>query len=136
MLGRLLTPIDLILHCPSCGRQHIDAADAKSGWDNPPHRSHLCANCGCVWRPADVPTNGVASIATRGRADSWRVGSLAPIDAITDDVALVAAKSAHDQSVQASNCDCSTTRPHLRASIEAAIHEVVHRRRGENAAAH
>jgi hypothetical protein len=39
-------------------------------WDNPPHRSHLCHGCGHVWRPADVPTNGVATITTKGKADS------------------------------------------------------------------
>ncbi len=87
-------PIDMILHCPLCGVQHVDLAKectmgvgcreagvcyAKANddsercdkWDNPPHRSHLCAQCGNVWRPADVATNGVASIATRGERDTW-----------------------------------------------------------------
>lgn len=65
-------PINMILHCPACHEQHIDAA--SEGWVNPPHRSHLCANPGCqtIWRPADVPTNGVAAIKTRGRLDSER----------------------------------------------------------------
>ena len=39
-------------------------------WNNPPHRSHLCHSCGHIWRPADVPTNGVAAIKTKGSADS------------------------------------------------------------------
>lgn len=79
------TPIDMVLHCPSCGLQHVDApalsppadlpALSASGtpsavWDNPPHRSHLCHGCGHVWRPADVPTNGVALVKTKGKADS------------------------------------------------------------------
>ncbi|CAJ7720283.1 Uncharacterised protein [Burkholderia pseudomallei] len=74
-------PIDMLLFCPKCGKQHIDEpevvfgdADDSDGeviWDNPPHRSHLCHACGTIWRPADVPTNGVAAIATRGRADTW-----------------------------------------------------------------
>jgi hypothetical protein len=74
-------PIDMILHCPSCGKQHIDAPDAHKRpafgpgmdvwpWTNPPHRSHLCHGCGHIWRPADVPTNGVAAIQTQGKADS------------------------------------------------------------------
>lgn len=69
-------PIDLILHCPACGLQHIDAPsdDAYDGnppsWTNPPHRSHLCHGCGHIWRPADVPTNGVAEIQTKGKHDS------------------------------------------------------------------
>lgn len=70
-----MQPIDMILHCPNCGRQHIDAAAPGNyeknvlPWSNPPHRSHLCHGCGFIWRPADVPTNGVESIATKGNND-------------------------------------------------------------------
>lgn len=92
-------PIDMVLHCPNCGMQHIDAPNHWSDrfdppptdgsmddeeraefdatvkayedeWTNPPHRSHLCHGCGHIWRPADVPTNGVAFINTKGNADS------------------------------------------------------------------
>jgi hypothetical protein len=75
-------PIPMLLFCPHCGEQHIDAPEEAEcdgeivqsiGWANPPHRSHLCHVCGTVWRPADVPTTGVASITTKGKADSWRV---------------------------------------------------------------
>lgn len=95
-------PIDMILHCPVCGKQHIDAPEGfkatgqcecdvfgscevctaneeayreflRDGpWTNPPHRSHLCHECGHIWRPADVPTNGVAEIRTKGKNDSQR----------------------------------------------------------------
>lgn len=75
-------PIPMLLFCPKCGAQHIDAEewqddphDIEQGqmraWGNPPHRSHLCHACGTIWRPADVPTTGVASIETRGKADTW-----------------------------------------------------------------
>lgn len=74
------TPIDMVLHCPACGMQHVDAPEKSHyaieddeppmQWDNPPHRSHLCHDCGHVWRPADVPTNGVAAVKTKGKADS------------------------------------------------------------------
>jgi rubredoxin len=64
----LTVPIDMVLHCPNCGAQHIDAA--TEAWRNPPHRSHLCHACGHIWRPADVPTNGVAAVKTRGKNDS------------------------------------------------------------------
>lgn len=70
-------PIDMVLHCPNCGLQHIDAPDepgsAMAGlpvWTNPPHRSHKCHGCGHIWRPADVPTNGVSAVKTKGKNDS------------------------------------------------------------------
>lgn len=75
-------PIDMVLHCPACGKQHIDMKELQTWerpggppgnqlvWDNPPHRSHLCHDCGHIWRPADVPTNGVAAVKTRGKDDS------------------------------------------------------------------
>lgn len=82
-----IDPIPMILFCPSCGVQHVDAPkphkdDCRllthpflnectcAAWVNPPHTSHLCAYCGHVWRPADVPTAGVKDIATRGRKDN------------------------------------------------------------------
>jgi hypothetical protein len=100
-------PIDVVLHCPACLEQHIDAPEPdicecghparthvagrcdgtyrgtthgpglceckafKVAWDNPPHRSHKCHSCGAIFRPADVPTNGVAAARTRGKADTW-----------------------------------------------------------------
>lgn len=75
-------PIDMVLHCPACGLQHIDEPEGgpemqpdgsvhtEEYWSNPPHRSHLCHSCGHIWRPADVPTNGVAAVKTRGQNDS------------------------------------------------------------------
>lgn len=80
-------PIDMVLFCPACGLQHVDGP--TEAWMNPPHRSHLCAGCGHIWRPADVPTNGVAAILTRGANDSaqaagsaleWRPIETAPRD--------------------------------------------------------
>ena len=73
-------PVDMVLHCPNCGVQHIDKPEANTGqyagmdgtcvWTNPPHRSHLCGHCGWQWRPSDTPTNGVAGLQTAGEADS------------------------------------------------------------------
>lgn len=59
----------MVLHCPECGKQHVDKPGP--GWRNPPHRSHLCGHCLTIWRPADVPTNGVERITTRGAEDTW-----------------------------------------------------------------
>jgi predicted Zn-ribbon and HTH transcriptional regulator len=53
-------PIDVVLHCPHCKLQHIDAPEPDAGWTNPPHREHLCHGCRKLWRPAVVYTNGVA----------------------------------------------------------------------------
>lgn len=80
----MTTPIDMVLYCPRCGLQHVDAPGAleqpphpdgphescAGTWDNPPHRSHLCHGCGHIWRPADVPTNGVDEVKTQGKNDS------------------------------------------------------------------
>jgi len=72
-------PVDMVLYCPKCGMQHIDAPESAEAyaerlhesswwelggdkpvqWTNPPHRSHLCHGCGNIWRPFDVATNGV-----------------------------------------------------------------------------
>ena len=66
--------IDIVLHCPECGLQHVDEAGGEwdgKPWENPPHKSHLCHGCGLIWRPSDVPTNGVRATATVGKADTW-----------------------------------------------------------------
>jgi hypothetical protein len=81
-------PVDMVLFCPRCGTQHVDAPEDvdlfrstmlqigglretnPKPWTNPPHKSHLCHTCGCIWRPADVPTNGVERTKTRGANDS------------------------------------------------------------------
>ena len=68
-------PIPMLLFCPKCGVQHIDAPDERTlDWDNPPHRSHLCHGCGCIWRPAAVLTTGVESITPLGKSDTWKPG--------------------------------------------------------------
>lgn len=60
-------PIDMVLFCANCGAQHIDVATET--WPNEPHRSHRCRYCEHIWRPADVATNGVAAVKTRGKDD-------------------------------------------------------------------
>jgi hypothetical protein len=76
-------PIDMVLHCPNCGAQHIDREETiteynerladgftSERWMNPAHRSHQCQKCMFVWRPADVCTNGVGDVSTQGLYDS------------------------------------------------------------------
>ena len=62
-------PIDMLLFCPKCNAQHIDQPQPEKNWLNPPHRSHECQACRYVWRPSDVPTNGVTAIQTKGARD-------------------------------------------------------------------
>lgn len=79
--GTAPAPIDMMLFCPQCGLQHVDAPETHDSvsvdghgwvpWTNPPHKSHLCHRCGHIWRPADVPTNGVLETKTRGAHDSF-----------------------------------------------------------------
>jgi hypothetical protein len=63
-------PIPMILYCPICGAQHVDAPEPENNWSNPPHKSHKCHCCESIWRPADVCTVGVDRIATQGAADT------------------------------------------------------------------
>ncbi len=75
-------PLDVVLPCPRCGLVHVDAPEPATGWTNPPHKSHLCHGCGLVWRPADVPTNGVAAAKTRGEKDTPAdAGRIAAVEA-------------------------------------------------------
>jgi hypothetical protein len=62
-------PIAMLLFCPRCDAQHVDAPQPEKEWYNPPHRSHECQRCGYTWRPADVPTTGVRGLLTRGDRD-------------------------------------------------------------------
>ena len=66
----MVDPIPMILHCPRCSLQHVDEPNPTTGWDNPPHRSHECQNCGYIWRVADVATMGVRTITTKGTRDN------------------------------------------------------------------
>lgn len=87
----LSKPIDMIIHCPACHLQHIDELDKivigsnvppKPYWSNPPHKSHLCAGCGLVWRVADVCTNGVKELKTKGKHDTEAMKPMTPIGAL------------------------------------------------------
>lgn len=74
-------PIEMILHCPICHMQHIDEVDEQRnpGWQNPPHISHKCLGCGCVWTPCDRLTEGVAILTEHGRSDTWpAIGRIVP----------------------------------------------------------
>ncbi len=61
---RFLNVVEMPSHAV---RWRIVAPPRRTGL---PHRSHLCHGCGHIWRPADVPTNGVVATKTKGKADS------------------------------------------------------------------
>lgn len=66
---KLATPLDVVLHCPACKLQHIDAPEYPH-WRNPPHRTHKCHGCGVQWTPADTNTNGVRAVKP-GSSATW-----------------------------------------------------------------
>jgi uncharacterized protein YlaI len=67
MAWRHDAPIKMILFCPVCHHQHIDAPEPGSPadylnakrWTNPPHKTHLCHGCGNLWKPSLHATEGV-----------------------------------------------------------------------------
>lgn len=73
-------PVRMLLACPVCARQHIDRPDPEKNWTNPPHRTHQCQHCGHLWRPADVPTEGVERIETRGENDGRALPEVVTIE--------------------------------------------------------
>ena len=48
-------PIPMLLYCPECCARHVDVHE----WATTPHRSHVCQECGHIFRPALVATVGV-----------------------------------------------------------------------------
>lgn len=60
-IERLQRPIPMELQCPyfTCRMPHVD----KGEWATRPHKTHRCTYCGHDWRPANVPTVGVESLA-------------------------------------------------------------------------
>jgi hypothetical protein len=82
-----MSVVPMLLFCPRCRLQHVDAPQPEKNWTNQPHRSHECQGCGHVWRPSDTYTTGVANIATKGKADGYAdplKPDLAPLRALVE----------------------------------------------------
>ncbi len=54
----IMSPVPMLLACPACDVKHVD----EDEWATRPHRTHLCGACGALFRPALVPTIGVAAL--------------------------------------------------------------------------
>lgn len=54
-----VAPVPMILYCPTCQKQHIDAPEPAVGWTNPHHSKHRCAFCKTEWRPFPYKTTGM-----------------------------------------------------------------------------
>jgi hypothetical protein len=74
----LTTPIKMLLFCPRCMTQHIDAPEPATGWTNPPHRIHKCGSCGLLWRPCDSYTTGVEALTVGMDEDEGNPGHANP----------------------------------------------------------
>jgi hypothetical protein len=70
-------PLEIIIHCPKCGQQHIDQPESHVAWErrlqlqenadperwtNPPHKTHLCIYCWHKFKPMNVHTTGVPNL--------------------------------------------------------------------------
>lgn len=71
-------PIDMLLFCPRCQQQHIDAPEPEKGWTNPPHATHTCKFCGLNWRPSNDLTNGVRFIEVQEGKHLERINAAHP----------------------------------------------------------
>lgn len=56
LLAKIDAPIPMYLTCPKCNERHIDEGEFATKR----HHTHSCQRCGLTWRPAVVPTVGVA----------------------------------------------------------------------------
>lgn len=61
-INHLPTPIPMVIHCPDCGKKHVDEGE----WATKEHKTHLCSRCKALFRPANVPTVGVEKLIDRG----------------------------------------------------------------------
>lgn len=51
--------VPAVVSCPECDTVHVD--DAEWAQSDHQHKSHLCLNCGHVWRPYPFHTVGVSA---------------------------------------------------------------------------
>ena len=74
-------PIPMMLFCPRCHEQHVDAPEPEKGWTNPPHATHTCQHCGTLWRPSNHNTTGVFHIGVLEPKHGARIAACWPSSA-------------------------------------------------------
>lgn len=72
-VSAIAAPMEMLLFCPRCGMQHVDAPNEAQGWTNPPHATHTCQGCGLLWRPCNENTTGVLHIAVKEEKHRERI---------------------------------------------------------------
>lgn len=77
---RAPAPIPMFLTCPKCNSRHVDEGDFATK----PHHTHSCQACGLTWRPAVVPTVGVAFLPGFKNVATTRGGIPSDSDALAD----------------------------------------------------
>ena len=67
---RGVAPVDVVIYCPKCGKQHLDQGEFLTRV----HRKHLCEHtpedspenpktgCGHLWVPFEYATRGVLEV--------------------------------------------------------------------------
>lgn len=73
------TPLPMLLFCPRCQKQHIDAPEPATGWTNPPHATHTCQHCGLLWRPSNHNTEGVEFVKAAEDKHIERIAASFPV---------------------------------------------------------
>jgi len=71
----------MMLFCPRCHEQHVDAPEPEKGWTNPPHATHTCQHCGTLWRPSNHNTTGVFHIGVLEPKHGARIAACWPSSA-------------------------------------------------------
>lgn len=71
-------PIPMLLYCPRCEKQHIDAPEPEKQWSNPPHATHTCKGCGLLWRPSNRNTTGIEKLEASEEKHEERIKATEP----------------------------------------------------------
>ena len=92
-VDRTENPVAKVLHCPTCGTQHVDRGE----WATRRHSLHLCEQCGNEWRPFSYYTVGVEALSSEKRVWPWwkrLLGIYPPREPVYQDFVTVTSRGA------------------------------------------